>query len=107
MAYGFFMAMLIIMTIHFKTSNVKEISITWGLVCFVIIAFSGHIGVALLLGLSGYVVAWSIFSLANYLEESIFLRVFVLVFGMFALIKLPFVLVGIVANLFSHFLGVE
>lgn len=105
MVYGLFMAMLVIMTIHFQTSNVKEISVTWGLICFALIAFTGHMGVALLSGLSGYVVAWSIFSLANYLEESIFLRIFVLVFGMFALTKLPFVLVGIVMNLLSSFLG--
>jgi len=99
------MAMLVIMTIHFKTSNVKEISVTWGLICFGLIAFTGHIGVALLSGLSGYVVAWSIFSLANYLEESIFLRIFVLVFGMFTLTKLPFSLAGLVMNLLSSFLG--
>jgi len=105
MVYGLFMAMLVIMTIHFKTSNVKEISITWGLICFGLIAFTGHMGAALLSGISGYVVAWSIFSLANYLEESIFLRVFVLVFGMFALTKLPFVLVGLVVNLLAGFFG--
>jgi len=105
LGYGFFMAMLMIMAIHFKTSNVKEISITWGLICFGLIAFTGHMGAALLSGLSGYVVAWSIFSLANYLEESIFLRVFVLVFGMFALTKLPFFLVGIVVSLLSSFFG--
>jgi len=105
LGYGFFMAMLMIMAIHFKTSNVKEISITWGLICFGLIAFTGHMGAALLSGLSGYVVAWSIFSLANYLEESIFLRVFVLVFGMFALTKLPFVLVGIVMNILSTLFG--
>jgi len=99
------MAMLVIMTIHFQTSNVKEISVTWGLICFGLIAFTGHIGVALLSGLSGYVVAWSIFSLANYLEESIFLRIFVLVFGMFTLTKLPFSLAGLVMNLLSSFLG--
>jgi len=45
------------------------------------------------------------FFMAMLIIESIFLRVFVLVFGMFALIKLPFVLVGLVANLFSSFLG--
>jgi len=103
--YGFFMAMLMIMAIHFKTSNVKEISITWGLMCFAIIVWLGQIGVAVLSGLSGYVVAWGIFSLANYLEESIFLRIFVLVFGMFALTKLPFALAGLVVNLLSSFFG--
>jgi len=103
--YGFFMAMLVIMAIHFQTSNVKEISITWGLMCFAIIVWLGQIGVAVLSGLSGYVVAWAIFSLANYLEESIFLRVFVLVFGMFTLTKLPFALAGLVLNLLSGFFG--
>jgi len=39
------------------------------------------------------------------LEESIFLRIFVLVFGMFTLTKLPFVLVGIVMNLLSTLFG--
>jgi len=103
--YGLFIPMLMIMAIHFKTSNVKEISITWGLICFGLIAFTGHMGAALLSGLSGYVVAWSIFSLANYLEESVFLRIFVLVFGMFALTKLPFALAGLVVNLLSSFFG--
>jgi len=102
--YGLFIAILIIMAIHFKTSNIKEISITWGLICFAIIIWLGNIWIAVLSGLSGYVVAWSIFSLTNYLEESVFLRIFILLFGMFALTKLPFALAELVMNLLTTIL---
>ena len=104
--YFILIPMLMIMTIHFKTSNVKEVSITWGIVFFILlITSSGKILISGLGGISAYVVAWSVFSLANYFEESIFLRLFVLVFAMFALIELPLYLVDILGYAYQYIVG--
>ena len=104
--YFILIPMLMIMTIHFKTSNVKEVSITWGIVFFILLIISsGKILISVLGGISAYVVAWSVFSLANYFEESIFLRLFVLVFAMFALIELPLYLVDILGYVYQYIVG--
>ena len=89
------MLMMSIMVIHFKTENVKEISITWGIIYAILFLVAGEWILAPFIGLSAFAVAWSIFSLANYFEESIFLRVMVLVIGMGALIKAPLIIVGV------------
>jgi len=87
--------MLFILTIHFKTDNVKEISIAWGVIYslpFFLIKEAWIL--ALFMGLVAFAVSWSVFSLANYFEESILLRVMVLTFGMMALLNAPKFLVG-------------
>lgn len=79
--------MLFVMTIHFKTENVKGVAITWGLLNAIIVIAFGVWILAPVVFVGGYLVAWMVFSLSNYLEESILLRLIVLVLGMFALLN--------------------
>ena len=89
--------MLFILTIHFKTDNVKEISIAWGVIYSIPFFLMKETWfIAPFVGVVAFAVAWSVFSLANYFEESIFLRVMVLMFGMMALLKAPPFLVGVI-----------
>ena len=104
--YIMIIPLLFILTIHFKTDNVKEISIAWGVIYSIpFFLMEGGWFFAPFIGLVAFVVAYSVFSLANYFEESIFLRTMVLVFGMIALLKAPSFLMGIVLvvinNLFA------
>lgn len=95
-------AMLSMMMIHFKTGNVVTIAVTWGLVNFLLLLLSGEgIWTLIVGGLSGFGVAWLLFSLANYLEESIFLRLFVLLVGMMAMLIVPSVMIKIILVLLS------
>ena len=98
-----FVPMLVIMIIHIKTDNVKEISIAWGVIYGIVFIVLGGWIISPLVGLSAFVVAWSVFSLANYLEENIFLRIIVLFLGMEALLKIPLLVVTILPNLFHPF----
>jgi len=98
--------MLFIMFIHFKTDNVKELAIAWGVINALFFFFLGGGWILTLLGgASAWIVAWVVFSLANYFEESIFLRLFVLVFGMFAMLKSLSLVSGLIA-LFMKTLGI-
>jgi len=90
------------MMIHFKTGNVVAIAVTWGLVNFLLLLLGGAgIWTLIVGGLSGFGVAWLLFSLANYLEESIFLRLFVLIVGMIAMLVVPNIMITIALALSS------
>ena len=96
MSIWYIFAMLSIMMIHFKTGNVVAIAVTWGLVNFLLLLLGGAgIWTLIVGGVSGFGVAWLLFSLANYLEESIFLRLFVLLVGMIAMLVIPNIMIRI------------
>ena len=102
MSIWYIFAMLSIMMIHFKTGNVVAIAVTWGLVNFLLLLLGGAgIWTLIVGGVSGFGVAWLLFSLANYLEESIFLRLLVLLVGMMAMLIVPSVIVNIVSAFLS------
>jgi len=88
-----------VMTVHFKTENVNGVAITWGILYAMIFLMGGEWMKAPFVGFTAFAVAWSLFSLANYLEESFFLRIIVLVIGMVALIQVPPLIVGISLNI--------
>ena len=99
--------MLFIMLIHFKTENVNGVAIAWGVINALFFFFVGGGWILTILGgVSAWIMAWAVFALANYLEENIFLRLFVLVFGMFAMLK-SIHLVGGVIVLFANIIGIK
>ena len=79
----FYLIVLPVMIVHMKTGNVKESAIVWGIIVALLFFFAIKVGILLSLvaGLSGFIIAELLFSFANYLEESILLRLFVLFFG--------------------------
>ena len=79
----FYLIVLPVMIVHMKTGNVKESAIAWGIIVALLFFFAIKVGILLSLvaGLSGFIIAELLFSFANYLEESIFLRLFALFFG--------------------------
>ena len=93
--------MLSVMIVHFKTESVKGPAIVWGLILSIIALPEGDWLSIILLGLSGFGVLWVLFSLANYLEDTIFLRLFVLLFTMGAMYVVP----GLVVEAVSSFLA--
>ena len=102
MSIWYIFAMLSIIKIHFKTGNVVAVAATWGLVSSLLLLLD-EVGIWALAvgGVSAFGVAWLLFSLANYLEESIFLRLFVLLVGMMAMLIVPSVVADIVLALLS------
>jgi len=89
-----FIPLFVIMIIHLKTDNVKEISIAWGVIYSIVFILSGEWSVAPFVGLSAFIISWLMFSLANYLEENIFLRIIVLFSAIEALFKVPLLIVS-------------
>ena len=90
-----FIPLFMIIIIHVKTDNVKEISIAWGVIYSIVFILSGGWSIAPFVGLSAFAIAWLMFSLANYLEENIFLRIIVLFSAIEALFKVPLLVVSI------------
>jgi len=98
-----FMFLLFIMTIHFKTESVTTLAVSWGILNAILYFFIGGWWVALLSGVSAFAVAWLFFFLSNYLENTIILRLIVLVIGMGAMLKAPS-LVGAIFLIFYRLL---
>ena len=88
MSFWVIVALFMIMSIHFKTEDVKYTAVTWGILFALFVARGGWLG-ALAGGVTAGVVAFSVFTLANYLEESIFLRLFILLLGMLGMLVIP------------------
>ncbi len=72
--------------VYKATENALASAGAWGVMMGILALFSSGISLKLLSVLLSFLVAWGVFSLANYLEESIFLRLLVLVFGMFTML---------------------
>jgi hypothetical protein len=84
---------LSIIRIHYVTNNVNEVSIVWGMVTFILYIINGEWTLALMGSLASAVVVWLLFSLSNYLEDNLLLRIIVLVLTMLSmLITLSFFL---------------
>ena len=93
-----------ILIIHMKTGNVKEVSITWGLIVSLLFFFGIEAGIflSIVAGLSGFATAWLFFSFANYLEENIFLRIFLLILGIKVLMWGPTLMVWLLGSLVQY-----
>lgn len=77
---------LSLIRIHYITNNVKDVSMVWGVVTFIMYIIKGGWMISLLGSFLSFLVAWLLFSLSNYLEERFFLRIVVLVFSMGAML---------------------
>jgi hypothetical protein len=99
----FYLMVLPVMIIHMKTGNVKESAIAWGIMVSLLFFFAIKVGIILTIvsGLAGFVIAELLFSFANYLEESIFLRLFVLFFGVKLMGWVPAMMVKFVGKYIS------
>jgi len=95
MSFLVIMLLFTIMSIHFKTEEVKYTAVTWGIIFALLCLGEGFIGM-IVGGVTAAAVAFGVFSLANYLEESIFLRLIVLLIGMALMIFVPSLMLGIV-----------
>jgi len=69
--------------IYTKTENEKVAALVWAILIGVIILLAKGISLYLLIVPFVFMLGWGIFSLATYFEESIFLRLLVLLCGMF------------------------
>ena len=72
-----------VVNIYTKTENEKVASLVWAILIGVIILLAKGISLYLLIVPFVFMLGWGIFSLATYFEESIFLRLLVLLCGMF------------------------
>lgn len=75
-----------ILRIHYTTNNVNDVSVAWGVITFIIYIIKGGWMVALIGSLVSFVVLWLFFSLSNYLENNLILRVFMLVLSVGAML---------------------
>ena len=93
-----------ILIIHMKTGNVKGVSITWGLIVSLLFFFGIEAGIffSMVGGLSGFATAWLFFSFANYLEENIFFRIFLLILCIKVLMWGPTLMVWLVGLLLQY-----
>jgi len=98
----FYLMVLPVMIIHMKTGNVKESAMAWGMMVALLFFFAIKVGIILTIvsGLAGFVIAELIFSFANYLEESIFLRLrlLVLFIGIKLMLWVPATTVGLLSS---------
>jgi len=84
-----FLLLFSVFEVYKKTENALASAAIWAVVTGILALFSAGISLKLFSVLLSFFVAWGTFSLGNYLEESVFLRLFVLIFGMiFMLISL-------------------
>ena len=70
-----------ILTLYIKSEHAKATALTWAMIITIIILVAKGITVDLIIVPIIYLIGWGIFTLATYLEESIFLRVITLIFG--------------------------
>ena len=73
---------LSIIRTHYVTNNVNDVSMVWGFLSFIIYKIEGEWLHSLVGSFVSFVVVWLLFTLSNYLQESFFLRTFVLVVSM-------------------------
>ncbi|CAA6810888.1 MAG: Unknown protein [uncultured Sulfurovum sp.] len=78
---------LSIVGVYMKTEHVVATASVWAILMGIIALMAKGISLYLFVVPVVFVIGWGIFSLATYFEESIFLRVMVLVFAMFMVFK--------------------
>ena len=71
-----------IVGIYMKTENIMATNLVWAILLGIIILVNTGFSMYLFRVPLVFLLGWGIFSLATYFEESIFLRLLVLVFGM-------------------------
>lgn len=72
--------------IHYSTNNVKEVSIVWGVLTFIIYIINGEWTLALVGSFVSAVLVWLLFSLSSYLEDYLLVRIIVLVLTMLSML---------------------
>ena len=72
-----------IVGIYMKTEHIKATSLVWAILVGIIVLMHTGISIYLFRAPVVFMFGWGIFSLATYFEESLFLRLLVLLFGMF------------------------
>jgi len=70
--------------VYKKTGNAFVSASIWGVIMGILFISISGISLKLLSVLLSFLIALGTFSLANYFEETIFLRLFILLFGIFA-----------------------
>ena len=70
-----------IVGIYRKSEHAKATALIWAILIGMLVLFGRGVSYYLLLVPVVYLIGWGIFSLATYLEESVFLRLLVLLFG--------------------------
>ncbi len=70
-----------ILGIYIKSEHAKATAITWALLIGIIVLLAKGISFYLIIVPIVYLIGLGVFSLANYWEESVFLRLMALLFG--------------------------